>query len=73
MTKQMDGRFLVDEYHLILEDMDFRENAIMDLIYNVTKFNHYTFLSATPMDEDYEIEFFKQLPITKWYGRRDCL
>lgn len=42
--------------------MDFRENAIMEMIYTVTKFDHYTFLSATPMDEDYEIDFFKQLP-----------
>lgn len=55
-------KLLVDEYHLILEDMDFRENAIMEMIYTVTKFDHYTFLSATPMDEDYEIDFFKQLP-----------
>ena len=67
LLKWMDGKtenwkLLIDEYHLILEDMDFRENAIMDMINNVTKFNHYTFLSATPMDEDYEIEFFKQLP-----------
>lgn len=64
LLKWMDGKtenwkLLIDEYHLILEDMDFRENAIMDMINNVTKFNHYTFLSATPMDEDYEIEFFK--------------
>ena len=63
MGKNTDGwKILIDEYHLILEDMDFRENAIMDMINNVTKFDHYTFLSATPMDEDYEIEFFKQLP-----------
>lgn len=55
-------KLLIDEYHLILEDMDFRENAIMEMIYTVTKFDHYTFLSATPMDEDYEIDFFKQLP-----------
>lgn len=55
-------KLLVDEYHLILEDLDFRENAIMDMINNVTKFKHYTFLSATPIDEDYEINFFKNLP-----------
>ena len=55
-------KILIDEYHLILEDMDFRENAIMDMINIVTKFDHFTFLSATPMDEDYEIDFFKQLP-----------
>ena len=63
MNDQTEGwKLLIDEYHLILEDMDFRENAIMEMIYTVTKFDHYTFLSATPMDEDYEIDFFKQLP-----------
>lgn len=55
-------KVLVDEYHLILEDMDFREEAIMDMIRMITKFSHYTFLSATPIDEDYEIDFFKNLP-----------
>ena len=63
MNDKTEGwKLLIDEYHLILEDMDFRENAIMDMINSVTKFDHFTFLSATPMDEDYEIEFFKQLP-----------
>lgn len=63
MNDKTEGwKLLIDEYHLILEDMDFRENAIMDMINTVTKFDHYTFLSATPMDEDYEIDFFKQLP-----------
>ena len=60
MNDETDGwKLLIDEYHLILEDMDFRENAIMDMINSVTKFDHFTFLSATPMDEDYEIDFFK--------------
>ena len=60
MNDETDGwKLLIDEYHLILEDMDFRENAIMDMINSVTKFDYFTLLSATPMDEDYEIDFFK--------------
>ena len=55
-------KLLIDEYHLILEDMDFREAAITEMISMVTMFSHYTFLSATPIDEDYEVEFFKKLP-----------
>ena len=63
MDNMTDGwRLLVDEYHLILEDMDFRETAICGLLSEVSKFKHYTFLSATPIDEDYEIEFFQRLP-----------
>lgn len=55
-------KILIDEYHLILEDMDYRESAIMRMCWSIHKFNHYTFLSATPIDEDYEIDFFKILP-----------
>ena len=55
-------KILIDEYHLILEDMDYRESAIMRMFWSIQKFQHYTFLSATPIDEDYEIEFFKNLP-----------
>ena len=71
MNDKTDGwKILVDEYHIILEDMDFREEAISDLLYSVQKFKHYTFLSATPMDEDYEIPFFKNLPhyTVEWNG-----
>ena len=57
-----DWKALIDEYHLILEDMDYRESAIMRMCWSIQKFNHYTFLSATPIDEDYEIDFFKNLP-----------
>ena len=57
-----DWKMLIDEYHLILEDMDYRESAIMQMCWNIQKFKHYTFLSATPIDEEYEIDFFKILP-----------
>ena len=67
LLKWMDGntdgwKVLIDEYHLILEDMDYRESAIMQMCWNIQKFKHYTFLSATPIDEEYEIDFFKILP-----------
>ncbi len=63
MDNETDGwKLLVDEYHLILEDMDFRESAIMAMCRAIQRFKHYSFLSATPIDEDYEINFFKNLP-----------
>ena len=55
-------KVLIDEYHLILEDMDYRESAIMQMSWNIQKFKHFTFLSATPIDEEYEVDFFKNLP-----------
>lgn len=63
-------KLLIDEYHLILEDVDFRTDAITNLINEVKKFNHYSFLSATPIDIDYEIDFLKELPhyVVTWEG-----
>ena len=67
LLKWMNGetkgwKVLIDEYQLILEDMDFRESAITNMCKAIHSFDHYTFLSATPIDYDYEIEFFKRLP-----------
>ncbi|WP_028912342.1 DEAD/DEAH box helicase family protein [Prevotella sp. MA2016] len=63
MGNNIDGwKVLIDEYHLILEDMDYRESAIVRMCCSIQKFKHYTFLSATPIDEDYEIDFLKKLP-----------
>lgn len=63
-------KVLVDEYHLILEDMDFRYDAINGLMEEIQKFRHYSFLSATPIDLDFEIDFLKRLPHYKvqWGG-----
>ena len=63
-------KVLVDEYHLILEDMDFRYDAINGLMEEIQKFKYYSFLSATPIDLDFEIDFLKRLPHYKvqWNG-----
>lgn len=55
-------KVLVDEYHLILEDMDFRTDAINGLMKMIEEFDHYTFLSATPIDLEYEVDLLKRLP-----------
>ena len=57
-----DYKVLVDEYHLILEDMDYRFEAIDGMLNNISKFNHYTFLSATPIAFEFEVDFLKELP-----------
>ena len=63
-------KVLVDKYHLILEDMDFRYDAINGLKEEIQKFRHYSFLSATPIDLDFEIDFLKRFPHykVKWNG-----
>lgn len=60
--KLTDFKVLVDEYHLILEDLDFKHDAITGLMNQIKQFKHYTFLSATPIGTNFEIDFFKHLP-----------
>ena len=55
-------KILVDEYHLILEEMDYRYNAIDSMMNEIRKYAHYSFLSATPIKMEYEIDFLKELP-----------
>lgn len=55
-------KLLIDEYHLILEDMDYRYSAIDSLMKTISLYSHFTFLSATPIDEELEIAFIKNLP-----------
>lgn len=50
---------------MILEDMDYRGDAINGLMNEIRKFKHYSFLSATPMDCNYEIDLLKNLPHIK--------
>ena len=53
---------VVDEYHLLLSEMDYREDAINGLIETIKSFKHYSFLSATPIDVNFEVDAFKNLP-----------
>lgn len=58
-------KLLVDEFHLLLEDMGFRYKAIDNLMSNIKEFKHYTFMSATPMRDEFLTEVFKELPYTE--------
>ena len=66
-----DYKLLIDEYHMILEDMDYRYDAINGLMKTIANFEYYTFLSATPMSTEFEIDFFKELPHYKVYWNED--
>lgn len=53
-------KVVADEYHLILQNMDFREEALNHFMFDIKKFSHYTFMSATPLD--FEPQFLADLP-----------
>ena len=67
-----DYRMLADEYHTILTEYSYRGKAMRSLLLEVTKFNYYTFLSATPIDEEFNIDLLNNIPITKvvWYSKQ---
>ena len=54
-------RVLVDEYHLLLQNIGFREDAINELFNVINKYNYVTYLTATPFDCKYEITPLKGL------------
>lgn len=55
-------RILIDEYHLLLQSVGFREEAISSLFETLKLYNHYTFLTATPLDEKFEPKEIRELP-----------
>lgn len=65
LNKTDSFKILIDEYHLLLEDLGFRETAIVGLINQLKNFKHYTFLSATPIEETFLPDILNQLPYTE--------
>lgn len=54
-------RVLVDEYHLLLQNVGFREEAINNLFQIIDNYNYVSYLTATPFDCKYEIKQLKDL------------
>lgn len=46
-----DKFLLIDEYHLLFRQLDFRYSAIRNLLDSITKFDKVTFMSATPLTD----------------------
>lgn len=55
-------KLLVDEYHILLQSFDFREKAISSLFNTITLYKHISFLSATPINPEFEIKELRDLP-----------
>lgn len=56
-----DYRVLVDEYHLLLQNMGFREEAINNLFNTINKYDYVSYITATPFDCKYEIKQLRDL------------
>lgn len=66
---------LYDEYHLLLTEMGYRSRAIETLVRIATRFKHYTFMSATPIIEQFLPQVLAELPYTivKWTNTRNII
>jgi hypothetical protein len=54
-------KILIDEYHTLLEAAAFRKQAIFNVLTNYKKFKSFIFMSATPIDDKYQIEELKNI------------
>ena len=53
---------LVDEYHLLFNSYSFRHKAIKKLLAIAANFERVTYMSATPIEEEFILEELKHLP-----------
>lgn len=58
-------KVLVDEFHLVIQEMGYRESAINSLMNSLGKIGHYTFMSATPIRESFLPKMLDELPYTE--------
>ena len=56
---------LVDEYHRLLFDYSFRHSAIAGLLEQAPRFASKTYLSATPIEQEFLLDELQSMPQTK--------
>lgn len=56
---------LVDEWHILFNSYDFRNEAIKRLLKLSRKFAEVTYMTATPIEEEYVLKELKDLPIVE--------
>lgn len=54
---------LIDEYHKLFTHYSFRKDAIMCVLDNFRKFKTFTFMTATPLEEEFILDELKTIPI----------
>ncbi|NLK09659.1 MAG: hypothetical protein GX317_01670, partial [Staphylococcus equorum] len=60
-----DYNLLVDEYHLLFTQYSFRRAAVIRVLNNYKKFKSYTFMTATPLEDEFILSELRELPIVK--------
>jgi hypothetical protein len=58
-----DFTILVDEYHCLFTEYSFRKKACMAVLNNYKAFESFTFMSATPIEDDFILEELKNIDV----------
>ena len=56
---------LIDEYHLLFNQYSFRREAIQSVLKCYNKFKTYTFMTATPLEEEFILDELKDIRLIK--------
>lgn len=56
---------LIDEYHLLFNQYSFRREAIQSVLKCYNKFKTYTFMTATPLEEEFILDELKDIELIK--------
>lgn len=57
-----DYKILIDEAHKLLDSASFRHRAVRTVMKNYEKFKSYVFMTATPVQDKYQLPELKELP-----------
>jgi len=56
---------LIDEWHLLFNQYVFRNRAIKGVLSLIPKFKEYTYMTATPIEEEFLLEELKDVPVQR--------
>lgn len=56
---------LVDEYHILFNQYSFRKDAIKPVLESYKLFKDFTFMTATPLEEEFVLDELKDLELVK--------
>lgn len=68
-----DFNLLVDEYHILFNHYSFRAEAAQSVLTNYKKYKSFTFMTATPLDEEFLLEELKGIPVVNEEWDKDSL
>lgn len=58
-----DFNLLVDEWHILFNSYAFRNEAVKKVLWQSRKFSRVTYMTATPIEEEFILEELKDLPV----------